>query len=111
MLEFGGLLAVIMAATKLLSAWAGSEGEITLAAVSGLIDVDAITISLARLAPQGLAPTSAVWAILVAVVANSVSKIVLAMAVGGWSFGRIVARGIAAALAVAAIGLTPALLW
>ena len=58
-LEFGALLAVIMAATKLLSAWAGSEGEIMLAAVSGLIDVDAITISLARLAPQGLAPTSA----------------------------------------------------
>ena len=109
MLEFGALLAVIMAATKLLSAWAGSEGEIMLAAVSGLIDVDAITISLARLAPQGLAPTSAGWAILVAVVANSLSKIGLAMAVGGWSFGSIVARGIAAALAVAALGLTPAL--
>ena len=110
-LEFGALLAVIMAATKLLSAWAGSEGAITLAAVSGLIDVDAITISLARLAPQGLAPTSAVWAILVAAVANSLSKIVLAIAVGGWSFGRIVARGIAAALAVAALGLMPSLLW
>jgi hypothetical protein len=47
----------------------------------------------------------------VAVVANNLSKIVLAMAVGGWSFGRIVARGIVAALAVAALGLTPALLW
>jgi uncharacterized membrane protein (DUF4010 family) len=109
-LEFGALLAVIMAAAKLLSAWAGSEGAITLAAVSGLIDVDAITISLARLAPQGLAPMSAVWAILVAVVANSLSKIVLAMAVGGWSFGRIVARGVAASLAVAALGLLPPLL-
>jgi uncharacterized membrane protein (DUF4010 family) len=99
-----------MAATKLLSAWAGSEGAITLAAVSGLIDVDAIAISLARLAPQGLAPMSAVWAILMAVVANSLSKIVLAVAVGGWSFGRIVAQGIAASLAVGALGLLPVLL-
>ena len=52
-LEFGALLAVIMAAAKLLSAWAGSEGAITLAAVSGLIDVDAITISLAPARASG----------------------------------------------------------
>jgi hypothetical protein len=42
--------------------------------------------------------------------ANSVSKIVLAMAVGGIGFGKVVARGIAAGLAVGALGLTPALL-
>jgi hypothetical protein len=35
---------------------------------------------------------------------------VLAIAVGGWSFGRVVARGIAASLAVGALGLLPVLL-
>src|SRR4029079_8627111 len=44
-LEFGALLAIIMAAARLLSGWAGSYGAIVLAAVSGLVDVDAISIS------------------------------------------------------------------
>lgn len=109
-LEFGLLLAVIMAAAKLLSAWAGSNGAMVLAAISGFVDVDAISISLARLAPQGLAPDSAVWAILVAVVANSLTKIALGTAAGGFKFGKVVARGIAASLAVGALGLLPALL-
>jgi len=108
-LEFGLLLAVIMAAAKLLSAWAGSNGAMVLAAISGFVDVDAISISLARLAPQGLAPDSAVWAILVAVVANSLTKIALGTAAGGFKFGKVVARGIAASLAVGALGLLPAL--
>lgn len=109
-LEFGALLALIMAAAKLLSGWAGSSGTVVLAGVSGFVDVDAISISLARLAPQGLAPDSAAWAILVAVLANSLAKVVLGIAVGGVKFGKVVARGIAASQAVAALGLLPALL-
>ena len=109
-LEFGALLAVIMAAAKLLSSWSGANGAIVLAAVSGLIDVDAISISLARLAPQALAPNSAVYAILVAVVANSLTKIVLGTTAGGFKFGKVVARGTVASLAVGALALAPALL-
>jgi len=109
-LEFGALLAVIMAAAKLLSSWSGANGAIVLAAVSGLIDVDAISISLARLAPQALAPNSAVYAILVAVVANSLTKIVLGTTAGGFKFGKVVARRTVASLAVGALALAPALL-
>jgi uncharacterized membrane protein (DUF4010 family) len=108
-LEFGALLALIMAAAKLLSGWAGSSGTM-LAGVSGFVDVYAISISLARLDTQGLAPDSAAWAILVAVLANSLAKVVLGIAVGGVKFGKVVARGIAASVAVAALGLLPALL-
>jgi len=99
-----------MAAAKLLSSWSGANGAIVLAAVSGLIDVDAISISLARLAPQALAPNSAVYAILVAVVANSLTKIVLGTTAGGFKFGKVVARGTVASLAVGALALAPALL-
>jgi uncharacterized membrane protein (DUF4010 family) len=81
-----------------------------LAGVSGFVDVDAISISLARLAQQGLAPDSAVWAILVAVAANSLAKVVLGITAGGIGFGKVAALGIAASLAVAALGLLPALL-
>jgi len=109
-LEFGALLALIMVAAKLLSAWAGSGGVMVLAGVSGFADVDAISISLAGLAPKGLEPNTAAWAILVAVLANSVSKIVLAITAGGLGFGKVVARAIAASLAAGALGLLPALL-
>jgi len=108
-LEFGALLAIIMAATRLLSGWAGSYGAIVLAAVSGLVDVDAISISLARLAPQGLAAQSAVAAILVAVVANTLIKLVLATTAGGLKFTRAVAPGILSSLVAGALGLLPTL--
>ncbi len=109
-LEFGALLAVITVAAKLLSRWAGTYGAVALAAVSGLVDVDAISISLARLAPQGLAPAGAATAILVAVVANSLTKVALGTTAGGLRFGKVVARGTVVSLAVGALGLAPALL-
>jgi uncharacterized membrane protein (DUF4010 family) len=109
-LEFGALLAVIMAAARLLAGWAGSEGAIALAAVSGLVDVDAISISLARLAPQGIAPVGAATAILVAVVTNSITKIALGTSAGGFKFGKVVARSIAVSLAVGGLGLALELL-
>ena len=104
-LEFGALLALIMALSTLLAAWAGSKGAIALAAVSGLVDVDAISLSLARLSPGALSADSAAIAILVAVVANSVAKVVLGSTAGGLRFGKLLAAALAATLAVAALGL------
>ncbi len=77
-LQFGALLAVIMALANGISAWAGSAGAYALAAISGTVDVDAISLSMARLAPDRLDATTAVTAILIAVAANSISKVVLA---------------------------------
>ncbi len=109
-LQFGALLAIIAAAAKLLSGWAGSSGVIALAAISGFGDVDAISISLARLAPQGLAASAAVIAILVAVVTNSLTKVALGTMAGGLRFGKLIARGTAASLAAGVVGLALALL-
>lgn len=108
-LEFGALLAIVMALTKGIAAWAGSEGAFALAAVSGLVDVDAISLSLARLAPDGLDERSAGLAILVAVTANSAAKVGLAMTAGGVRLGKLLGWGLAAALAAGIAGLTLAL--
>jgi len=108
-LEFGAILAIIMALTKGVASWAGSEGTYALAAVSGLLDVDAISISLARLAPHGLHSDSAALAILVAVVANSASKVVLGSTAGGIGLGKLLASGLAAAFVAGAAGLWIAL--
>ncbi len=104
-LQFGALLAVIMALANGAAVWAGSAGAYVLAAISGILDVDAISLSMARLAPDRLAATSAVIAILIAVAVNSISKVVLAWSGGGWMFGRLLVPALGATLLAGAAGL------
>ena len=108
-LEFGALLAIIMVLAKGIAAWAGAKGAIALAAVSGVLDVDAITLSMARLAPDGLDADSAAFAILVAVGVNSAAKVVLAATAGGLKLGSLLAWALGGAFAAAALGLWIAL--
>jgi uncharacterized membrane protein (DUF4010 family) len=104
-LEFGALLAIIMALTKLTAEWAGSQGAYLLAIVSGLLDVDAISLSLARLTPGGLDPRTAALAILLAVTANSAAKVVLATTAGDTRLGIRLLWGLGGALVAGAAGL------
>ena len=78
-LKFGAFLAFVMVAAKLLTHWAGTSGAYVLAAVSGIGDVDAVTLSLSRLAGESLPVRVAAEAILLTAAVNSVSKAVL-----GW---------------------------
>lgn len=108
-LEFGALLAIVMALAKGIAAWAGAKGAFALAAVSGVLDVDAIALSMARLAPDGLDADSAAFAILVAVGVNSAAKVVLAATAGGLKLGSLLAWALSGAFAAAALGLWIAL--
>jgi uncharacterized membrane protein (DUF4010 family) len=56
------------------------------AAAVGLADVDAITVSMARLAPQPLTPAVASLAILAAVATNTAVKAVIGLTVGRGRF-------------------------
>jgi uncharacterized membrane protein (DUF4010 family) len=89
-LLFGALLAVVMLLGQALKAWFGEAGVYTLAAASGLADVDAVTLSLARMGGEGLAPETAVLGIIIAASVNSLVKGAIALAVGGKRLGRIV---------------------
>ena len=80
-------------------------GAVALAAISGTFDVDAISLSLARLVPGGLDANTAAYAILIAVIANSLTKIVLAWTTGGAALGKLFAGGLTAALLAGGIGL------
>lgn len=53
-LKFGLLLTVLMLLSAAARQWLGAKGIYALAAASGLADVDAITLSLARLASSGV---------------------------------------------------------
>lgn len=102
-LRFGLLLAAIMLAAKLLLRGFGESGLLPLAAVTGLADVDPITLSVARMLGTGLTPEGAALAILIAGGSNIVAKAGVALGVGGWRHGAPIAAAGALAIGVAAL--------
>lgn len=104
-LKFGALLAAIMLATKLASGFAGGQGLLALAAVSGIADVDAMTLAMTRQAGNGIAVDLAVQAILVVVAVNTLAKAALAWSAGGRGPGlaMLAAAGLALAAGLAAL--------
>jgi uncharacterized membrane protein (DUF4010 family) len=88
-LLFGGMLAAVMLLSTILTATFGEGGGVLFAAVAGVSDVDAITLSMTEVAGNTVSPAIAALAILVAVASNSVSKTVLATVAGGRRFGLI----------------------
>lgn len=86
-LFFGALLTIIMLLGKALSEWAGDAGLWALAAASGLADVDAITLSLARMSEQEVAVQVAGVGIVIAASTNSLLKGGMALGIGGRGLG------------------------
>ncbi|WP_018239960.1 MgtC/SapB family protein [Ensifer sp. BR816] len=82
-LRFGALLGAVIVASKVLVDKLGQRMLFAVAAISGLMDLDAITLSTARLTGPTVDLTTAVAAILIAVVVNLLTKVVLAFTAGG----------------------------
>lgn len=96
-----GLIAAILLLTKLAASQVGSAGIYLLAAISGVADVDALTLSMARLAGGQVTAEHAATAILIAASVNTASKATMAALIGGRKLGIVV--GGVSALAVAPI--------
>ena len=75
---FALFLGAVIVVGRVVGEWLGGIGAIAGAAVVGLVDVDAITVSLARFIPQPLGIQNATIAILSAVATNMISKIAIA---------------------------------
>lgn len=82
-LRFGALLGAVIVVSKVLVDRIGQTMLFAVAAVSGLMDLDAITLSTARLTGTSVDIATAVAAILIAVVVNLMTKVVLAFTAGG----------------------------
>lgn len=85
MLRFTALLVAIMLLAKLFAS--GPSSLFVLGGLSGLLDVDPITLSMAQLAGAGTPPALAAFTILIAGAANVLAKSVLAVAFGGLRLG------------------------
>ncbi len=82
-LRFGAFLAAVMLLANGLEEYCGDLGIYILSAVSGISDVDAIILSLARMSTEGLSPEVATRGILLATVVNTLVKGGIACLVGG----------------------------
>ena len=97
-LGFGLIYAVVLLAAAWLSDWLGNRGLYAVALVSGLTDVDAITLSSLRLHNLDRLPVGIlVNVITLAVLANLVFKSLLTLAIGGWHMARHAIAGMGAA--------------
>jgi uncharacterized membrane protein (DUF4010 family) len=107
-LGFGVAYAAVLLAAAWLNDIVGVLGVYAVAMVSGLTDVDAVSLSSFRLFGDGrVTASSAVMAIVVATVTNAVTKAGIVYVVGGISLGRRCVLGFvamsAALVAVAAL--------
>ncbi|WP_022728811.1 MgtC/SapB family protein [Fodinicurvata sediminis] len=82
-LVFGALLALILLVATALEQSLGESGLLAVAAVSGVTDVDAITLALARMSREGTTLELAALGILLASAVNSLAKGALAAGIGG----------------------------
>jgi uncharacterized membrane protein (DUF4010 family) len=79
---FAVFLGFIIVVGRVLGEAFGASGVTIGAAIVGLVDVDAVTVSLARLVPGTLSSEPATFAILTAVVTDTISKIAIGAAIG-----------------------------
>ncbi len=105
-LGFGLLYVVVLLGAAWMSDIAGSQGLYAVALVSGLTDVDAITLSSLRLFNLGqLSEQQTVTAIALAVLANLAFKFGMVVFIGGWTLARQVAIGFGAIACGVLLGL------
>jgi uncharacterized membrane protein (DUF4010 family) len=99
--KFALFFALILLVVKLVEARFAGQGLYVVAALAGLTDVDAITLSLAQYAGDGGDETVAVRAIFIASFSNTLVKCGIAAFLGGKPLGG---RALAATAVVLTIG-------
>ncbi|NJO72600.1 MAG: MgtC/SapB family protein [Leptolyngbyaceae cyanobacterium RM1_406_9] len=87
-LGYGAVFAVLFILIQAVETWFGDAGIYALSAISGITDVDAVSLSLAQ-ATQGDLPLQVgTTGILIAAMVNTIVKAVLATVIGGWKLAR-----------------------
>ena len=105
-LRIAALLAAVGLLGEVAAARFGGAGAMVVAAITGLVDVDAVTLSMAELVPRATVPApAAALAVAVAVASNTVAKTAYAFALGGARFGTSFGGGAIAGLAAGAATL------
>jgi uncharacterized membrane protein (DUF4010 family) len=107
-LRFGAILGAVMLAAGIAHSVYGSGGLIVVAAISGLADVDAMTLSVANMGP---AAAAGVAAVLLTIAVNNIAKSAYGWIAGGTKLGLLLLGFNLAAMAIAVVAylLVPSL--
>ncbi|MBW7836201.1 MAG: MgtC/SapB family protein [Sphingomonadales bacterium] len=98
-LRFGALLAIVLLVSAAARAYLGDSGLYLVAALAGLTDVDAMTLTVARNISLGLPLSLAAGVALTAAVANTLVKAAIVAATGGKDMAVPVAAAFVAMIA------------
>ncbi len=91
---FALVFALVLLTTSFAKEQFGNSGLYVVSAISGLVDMDAITLSAAGMTASGTAEPGLAWrAIVIAIISNLIFKGGVAWVMGGPQFGRVVTRG------------------
>jgi len=104
-LIFGLLFIGILFLTKFADIYFGNAGLYVTSLISGLADVDAITISMALLAKDTISYDIAVNAITLAAISNTLVKFIIALFFGTRQFGKIIGIIFAVIIAVGLLSI------
>jgi uncharacterized membrane protein (DUF4010 family) len=102
---FALFLALIIVLSPAVGETFGATGALAGAIFVGIADIDAITVSTARLTPEILSASQAALAILAAVASNTVSKIAIGTVIGRGPFAVEIAAMALVCLLVGAVAL------
>ncbi|MGE3149267.1 MAG: MgtC/SapB family protein [Pseudorhodoplanes sp.] len=102
---FAIFLVAIILVGRVLGETLGAAGVLVGAALIGLGDVDAITVSTAQLTPQTIGTDAASYAVLAAVLSNTLGKLVLGMIAGRGRFAIDLAAMSAACILAGVVAL------
>ena len=97
-----GVVGVVAAAAR---AWFGDKGLYATAAMAGATDMDAITLTAARLFGGETAPEVLARTVTIAAMVNAIAKSAIAIGAGSREFGRRAAIGLIASVVVGALAL------
>jgi uncharacterized membrane protein (DUF4010 family) len=105
-LKFAAFFLLILALQHFAVKLYGTAGVYAISFFSGLVDVDAITLSSAKMAASGqLSETVALNSILIAAISNTLMKTMYAYLLGGKEFGKLFASAAAAIVAAGALSI------
>ena len=105
-LFYGGLFTLLFVLVQAAEAWLGDTGIYLLSGLSGITDVDAVSLSLAAAAKGSLSPRVAILGIMLAVTVNTLVKAGIAVSIGGKQLARW-----SASILLASLGVSYLTLW
>ena len=102
-LGFALVLSILFVLVRAAQSWFGDTGIYALSAISGIADVDAVSLSLAQATRGNLPLAVGSTGILIAAMVNTVVKALLATFIGGWFLARWCATILLSALGLSLI--------